>query len=159
MIYQIVGPGYSTMPTWLDEGLATNIELQPEPAYADALATATQSETLIPLEALCGPFGIDRARAILSYAESASIVRYLQDQEGPADIRQLLEAYRDGATCEGGIQRVFQKSLSELQFDWENNVLRANPFRIFFRDNQKYFFVLAIAGVIALLAFIPKRKT
>jgi hypothetical protein len=159
MIYQIVGPGYNTMPVWLDEGLAVSSEPQPNPQYADALSTAVKADALTPISALCAPFGIDPGRAILSYSESASLVRYIQDRSGPQGIQQLLAAYRDGATCEGGVQRVFQISLPELQNEWESNALRASSFVKLARQAAPYLLVFGpVALVFIALLFVPKRK-
>lgn len=159
MVYQIVGPGYNTMPVWLDEGLAVSSEPQPNPQYADALSTAVKADALTPIAALCAPFGLDPGRAILSYAESASLVRYLQDRSGPQGIQQLLAAYRDGATCEGGVQRVFQLSLPELQTEWESNALRASAYTKLARQAAPYLLVFGpVALVFIALLFVPRRK-
>jgi len=159
MVYQIVGPGYGTMPVWLDEGLAINAEPQPSPLYADALNTAVQSDSLESLQVLCTSFGVDPNRAILAYAESASLVRYLQDRFGPQAIQQLLTAYRDGASCEGGIRRVLALSLPELQADWENDVLRASPIIKFLRQMLPYLLIFGpVLLVVTALLFVPKRK-
>jgi hypothetical protein len=158
MVYQVVGPNYRRMPVWLDEGLATHAELQPRPQYAEALITAVGTETLIPLQSLCGTFGIETSRAILSYAESGSIVRYIQDRWGPATMRQLLAAYSQGASCEGGVQRSLNLSLAQLQADWESDVLRTNPLRAFLRAYFPYLLIFGpIALIIAALLFVPKR--
>jgi Peptidase MA superfamily len=159
MVYQIVGPGYNTMPVWLDEGLAVSSEPQPNPQYADALNTAVKTDALTPIAALCAPFGIDPGRAILAYAESASLVRYLQDRVGPQGIQQLLAAYRDGATCEGGVQRVLQISLPELQSEWEGDALRASPFLKIVRQALPYLLVFGpVLLVLVALLFVPRRK-
>ena len=160
IVYQIVGPGYGTMPVWLDEGLAINAEPQPNPLYAEALTAALQSDSLEQIQILCTSFGIDPGRAFLAYAESASLVRYLQDRSGPQVIQQLLTAYREGASCEGGLRRVLDLSLPELQADWENDVLRASPFTKLFRQTLPYLIIVGpVLLVVMALMFIPKRKT
>ncbi len=157
MVYQIVGPGYNRMPVWLDEGLAMNDELRPDPAYADILAQATKSEALLPLETLCGSFS--DAQYMLSYAQSASVVRYIRDHWGPGAIRDLLAAYRDSASCQGGVQRVLNVSLAELQAGWESEVLRASPSTNFLRSIVPYLLVFGpVAIILAALLFVPKRK-
>jgi len=148
------------MPVWLDEGLATAAELEPRSDYADTLDKAVKAEALIPITSLCAPFSPDPSRAILSYAESASLVRYVQDAWGPAKISQLLLKYRDGATCEGGVQNVLEVSLAELQTQWEGDALRANPLVRFWRLMEPYGVVYGIV-ILSLFAlpFILRRKT
>ncbi|MBM4422412.1 MAG: hypothetical protein FJ030_03340 [Chloroflexi bacterium] len=160
LIYQIVQAGYDRMPVWLDEGIAVNSEPRPNAIFGDALTRAVETEAIIPLESLCGAFSIDSSRAILSYAESASLVRYIRDRWGPGAIRDLLTAYREGATCEGGLQRVLKVSFVELQTGWESDVLRASPLAAFLREAMPYVFVFGpVAVILAALLFAPKRKT
>lgn len=160
MVYQIVGPGYGTMPVWLDEGLAINAEPQPSPIYADSLNTAIQADSLESIQIMCTSFGIDPNRAILAYAESASLVRYLQDRFGPQTLQELLAAYREGASCEGGVQRVLNLSLPELQADWENDTLRASPLTKLLKQTLPYLIIFGpVLLVVMALMFIPKRKT
>ncbi len=159
MVYQAVGAGYDRMPVWLDEGLAVNAELEPNADFAIALADAAKNESVLSLESLCASFGVDPAQALLSYAESASVVRYVLDQWGPGGVGDLLAAYRDGATCEGGVQRALNVTLVQLQADWQNDVLEASPLYKFLRDLRPALLVFCpTAIIIALLIFVPKRK-
>ncbi|MEK7277458.1 MAG: peptidase MA family metallohydrolase [Chloroflexota bacterium] len=165
MVYQAVGAGYDRMPVWLDEGLAVNAELEPNADFAIALADAAKKagaiheSPLLSLESLCASFGVDPAQALLSYAESASVVRYVLDRWGPDGVGDLLAAYRDGATCEGGVQRALNVTLAQLQADWQNDVLDASPVYKFLRDLTPALLVFCpTAIIIALLIFVPKRK-
>lgn len=157
MIYQATRAGYDRMPVWLDEGLAVNSELQPRPDFAAALSDAVKNNSLIPISSLCGSFGSERAH--LSYAESASLVRYILDRWGSAKMKSLLSAYRDGATCEGGVQRELNVSLLELQTDWQRDVLNSNPTTNFLRNAVPWLVIFVpVALIIALFIFVPKQK-
>ena len=159
MVYQAVGAGYDRMPVWLDEGLAVNAELEPNADFAIALSDAAKKESVLSLESLCASFGVDPAQALLSYAESASVVRYVLDRWGPGAMGDLLAAYRDGATCEGGVQRALNVTLAQLQADWQNDVLEASPVYKFLRDLTPALLVFCpTAIIIALLIFVPKKK-
>ncbi|MBI5080235.1 MAG: hypothetical protein HZB17_02875 [Chloroflexi bacterium] len=158
MIYQATRSGYDRMPVWLDEGLAVNSELQPRPDFAAALSEAVKNNSLIPIASLCGSFGNERAH--LSYAESASLVRYILDRRGGAvKIKGLLNAYRDGATCEGGVQQELKVSLIDLQTDWQREVLNSNPLLDFWRNAVPGLVIFVpVALIIALFIFVPKQK-
>ncbi|MBI3243307.1 MAG: hypothetical protein HYZ49_13535 [Chloroflexi bacterium] len=159
MIYQVVGPGYDNMPRWLDEGLAANNELQPRSDLALALDAAARTDSLITLRVLCAPFAVDQDKALLSYAQSRSMSRYILDRWGPGEMNDLLLAYRDGASCEGGVQRVLNVSLAELQADWQNDVLEASPVTKFLRDTLPALAVFGLPAIaIAALIFAPRRK-
>jgi hypothetical protein len=72
----------------------------------------------MPLESLCAAFPDDKSGAVQAYAQSASVVRYLQNRYGNQRLRDLLMSYGDGADCNGGVQRVLGLSLSELEARW-----------------------------------------
>jgi hypothetical protein len=106
------------VPAWLDEGLATANEAQPEPGLAVALESALKDGRLLPLESLCAPFSADVDRARLAYAQSGSVVQYIRDRYGAQGIRNLLAVYRENATCAAGVERALGLSLEALESDW-----------------------------------------
>ena len=118
MVFIATTPGYRSVPAWLDEGLATLNEEEPDPTQAVALQDALAANRLIPLETLCGPFSTDATTALLSYAESRSIVQQIIDAYGSAGLQALLAAYRDGATCEGGVKRGLSVTLAGVESKW-----------------------------------------
>ncbi|HNT75597.1 MAG TPA: peptidase MA family metallohydrolase [Anaerolineae bacterium] len=119
ILYDLVGPqGYETLPVWLNEGLVSHFEQYPDAAYALALEKATQSATLIPFEKLCYPFSADREQAILSYAQSQSMVSYIQQTYGWSKVRTLVQAYADGLGCNVGVQRVLDTDMTTLDREW-----------------------------------------
>ena len=73
---------------------------------------------LFSLETLCASPPADQSDALLFYAQSASLVHYLQNHYGNQLIRQLVAAYGDGADCNGGVERVLGVTLAELEVEW-----------------------------------------
>jgi hypothetical protein len=118
VVYQAAGGKGNQVPVWLHEGLAVRNEPRPDPTLAIALEEAMANGTLAPLESLCAAFPADEAGAIPAYAQSASVVRYLQNRFGNQRLKELLAAYGDGADCDGGVQRVLGLSLDELEAAW-----------------------------------------
>ncbi len=152
LIYQAVGQRAGAVPAWLEEGLATLYEQRPDPVYQTLLEQALATGAVIPLEALCvGPFGLDSREALLSYAESASVVRYLRDRYGSQVIRDLLAAYADGASCEGGVLRVLETDLRGLERAWRRYVGRQDGLTIFLDKNAPW---LVLWGM-SLLLVVP----
>lgn len=140
-------------PHWLVEGLAVGYEERPAPDYFQALSQALRGRRVIPLEALCQSWD----PAALRYGESASVVLYIRDEYGPEAITDLLAAYRDGASCQEGVQAVLGVTLEQLQTQWEaslqgeldlwtrvQNAFRYNPLVI-----SAVGFAIAIALVLA----------
>lgn len=117
-IEQSAGGDDNQVPFWLHEGLSSRNELQPDPTFAIALEQAVQEKSLFPLETLCAPPIADQSSALLFYAQSTSVVRYIQNLYGNETVQQLLRAYGDGADCNGGVERVLGISLDQLDNAW-----------------------------------------
>jgi hypothetical protein len=119
LLYQRMSVAYANLPPWLNEGLATLAEGDPDPGYRLALEDAARVGDFLPLTSLCAPFPASSTAARLAYAESASIVQYLQDVYGIGAISALLDAYQEGSTtCSGGILRVLGRSPDQLEAEW-----------------------------------------
>ncbi|MFQ5616911.1 MAG: peptidase MA family metallohydrolase [Anaerolineales bacterium] len=127
MLYQAAGEGFWNLPTWLNEGFASMMELNPNPDYHFLLATGFENDVLLPLSVLCAPFPRDASGAVLSYAESTAFVRYLEQTYGPAGVRALVREYGGGAGCENGpLAAPFNKTLARLERDWRGAAFSEN---------------------------------
>ncbi len=150
LVYHLMGPnGYSYVPAWLNEGLATANEAHPDPHLDSLLERARNEGRLIPLRNLCPPFSTDPAEALLAYAESGSLVRYIRRQYGDSGIRSLLLAYADGADCEAGVQRAFHVTLDQLERAWRADLSGVGKWMVWMTDNAPG---LALWGLSLLLA-------
>jgi hypothetical protein len=123
LVYQAVTQaGYRYVPEWLDEGLATANEQLPLPEHALVLEEARTQGQLIPLEDLCVPFSPDPHTAFLSYAQSGSVLKFIRKQYGAPGVRALLQAYADGDSCTGGVQRALNISFGDLEAAWRDSL-------------------------------------
>ena len=123
LVYQLVtSEGYRYVPAWLDEGLATANEPWPTPEYELVLEEARGTGRLLAVEELCYPFSPDPRTAMLSYAQSASLVRFIRQQYGADGIRRLLSAYANGASCTSGVQEALGVQFDRLENDWRNSL-------------------------------------
>ena len=118
MTFVATTPNYDAAPRWLDEGLATLNEGDPNSTQALAVQDAAAKNKLIPIENLCGTFPTDASAALLAYGQSRSVVQQIINEYGSAGVQALLAAYRDGATCEGGVERALNTSLTGLEVKW-----------------------------------------
>ncbi len=126
MLFQKLGPGYTNLPTWLNEGLASMSELSPNPDYIMLLQGAHENQALLSIASLCNPFPRDASSAYLAYAESTSFTRFLHQKYGTSGLEQLITAYADGLSCERGVQTAFGSSLSQLEVEWRQEVFQEN---------------------------------
>jgi hypothetical protein len=106
-------------PRWLDEGLAINYQEVQEERFRRVLNLAMDEGRLIPLPALRSSFPSDPDLAILSYAQSESIVEFLIDEYGYESIAALLVVYRDGVSHGQAVERTLGRSLDELDAEWK----------------------------------------
>jgi tRNA(His) 5'-end guanylyltransferase len=82
LLYQATGVAYNTLPTWFNEGLATALEAAPNPGYETLLETAVASQSTIPFADLCHSFPAAPEGALLAYAESVSLIQFIQANYG-----------------------------------------------------------------------------
>jgi hypothetical protein len=122
MVYLATFPRYDAVPAWLDEGLATLNEAEPNPAQAVALQTALAAGRVPSLEAQCGTLPADATEALAAYAQSRGVVQQIVDVYGSTGIQALLAAYRDGASCAGGVERALNTTLTGLELQWSTSL-------------------------------------
>jgi len=122
LLFERMGEGYAKLPAWMNEGLATTIELSPDPRYRAALEDAIANRQWLDLEGLCAAVPSSGAEALLAYAQSASLIGYLRDVYGSGSIVALLDAYQEGASCTGGLERVLRRSPRVLLQEWADYV-------------------------------------
>ena len=125
-LYQHSKEGYTNLPVWLTEGLASLAELYPNPDYDVVLNFSKENNDLMPMSALCKGFPRDASRAFLAYAQAASFTRYLYDSYGQPGIKKLIDTYTTGVDCEHGVQIALDKSLTQLERQWRSQVLSEN---------------------------------
>jgi len=150
-IYRSTGPeGYTYVPAWLNEGLAMASQLRPNANLDVLLAQARAEGRLIPLLDLCAPFPSDPETALLSYAQSASLVRYIRDWYGSAAIRALLDAYGDGLSCEAGIHHALDTSPERLELGWRAHLMGLSRWSIWLGDNAPWLLLWGLSLILTL---------
>lgn len=149
MLSHTSGDAYAKLPAWFVEGLASITELYPNPDYAVLLESAYQNNTLIPIAALCNVFPRDASSALLAYAESASLTRYIYEQYGTPGLEELRKQYATGVSCERGSETALGIALNRLDFQWRQETFADNNLANLVRDSGAWVMLL-----IALL-FTP----
>lgn len=126
MLYQMVGPAYTNLPTWFNEGLASAAELYPNPDYQILLNNAHEKGSLLSFASLCNAFPRDASSALLAYSQSASFVRYLYHTYGTSGLNDMVTTYANGLDCERGIVSSTGKTLEQLERQWRQEVFAEN---------------------------------
>jgi tetratricopeptide (TPR) repeat protein len=108
------------IPTWLNEGIALNLEGTDPDRWDYILSSWIQQEqNLIPLIDLHSSFmNFSNNMAALAYAESHSATRYLIDRYGMYPIKELLLNLASEPNFEIAFQNQFLLSYSEFERQW-----------------------------------------
>ncbi len=159
LLYQSNPAGYTNLPIWLNEGLASNAELDPNPDYRILLEDAAKKNNLIPLPALCSFFPREAYSALLSYAEADSFVKYLHDSYGVQRLQALVTAYANGLDCNRGAKQALGTGLVQLQLNWERDELSQNvALKAFLNMLPWIILLLAVLAAPLILALLRLRS-
>lgn len=118
-LYQASYHPLSSVPAWLNEGLAQYNEFNPQ---ADDRLRTTQEKILdgelLPLWSLSASFGYDEEKFRFAYDEAYSAVTYLVDTYGEEGMIRLLAGYREGQSDDEAFGNAFGRTLDEFELDW-----------------------------------------
>jgi len=106
------------LPTWLDEGLAMVAEANTESIFKQALQNAIKSKRIISLRSLSSPFSARTDKALLSYAESQSVVEYLINNFGNDKMMDLLKLFKAGSTTDDALNKIYGFDQDGLESKW-----------------------------------------
>lgn len=124
VISQMTANPYSGLPVWLNEGLAMYSQGLLEPQYSSLLKDAVIGNKLISVRSLASPFSATTEKSLLSYAESYTLVEFLITQYGSDKMLQLLQTFREGATYDGALQKIYGFDMDGLNEIWKAWITR-----------------------------------
>lgn len=158
-LYRATGTGYESTPLWFDEGLASSFESAPNPNYATRLDEATAAGETLAFADLCYAFPSADEQALLAYAQSVSLVRFIQSEYGNQALQQMIQELADGADCHSVSERALGISLASLNQDWLDQEAPQSPMMRLWRNGRGWLAIIA-AGflLVGLLAGLPKGK-
>jgi hypothetical protein len=120
VLYQATRNPYNTPPAWLEEGIAVYNQEAHDPAEEEALKYAAETNRLPPLRALSGSFGADEETALLSYAQSGSVVEFILDDAryGSTRLARTVAEFKGGVTYDEALRAGLGVSVDELDEQW-----------------------------------------
>ena len=122
MLEQITQPPFGDIPRWLHEGLAMHSEGGMSSEERSALEQAIRDNTLISLRVLNSPFPDQRSRAVLSYAESNSLVEFIIHDYGTDKLGQLISVFAQGAHYDDAMMQVFGVDMDGMEDLWRASI-------------------------------------
>jgi len=152
IVHQVTFSPYGQLPIWLDEGLAMYNEGELEPQYHTRLEKAVQEDELISVRSLCSPFSAQREKALLSYAQSYSLVEYLLRSYGQYRMLDLLTLLKEGATYDEALTEAYGFDIDGLDANWHatltSQTVVANEAR------QSHPALIAVSAALATLLIL-----
>ena len=115
---------FGGLPTWLDEGLAVYAEGGLPDFQRTALEEAITNDEIISLRSLNSSFPAGHSAAVLSYAQSYSLVEYLIDTHGWPKMQELLAVFAQGSNDEKALQQVYGWDYDDLEEAWRQSLGR-----------------------------------
>ncbi len=113
---------FGDLPRWLNEGLAMYAEGPMESQYKTSLDRAVSQGKLLSLKTISSNFPADSNAATLSYAESYSVLKYLIDTYGRDKMAALLNVFKEGATYDGALKKVYGMDTDGLDTAWQGSL-------------------------------------
>jgi hypothetical protein len=110
---------WNSPPAWLDEGLAVYNQETEDERLPDVLDDAVDEGRLIPIRALNSSFPLDPDQALLSYAESMSVVTYIAGELGQQQLAALIAIFREGVSYDDAVERALGMTIDELDARWK----------------------------------------
>lgn len=159
LLYRATGPGYENVPRWFEEGLATLMQATQPPDQEQLVREAIATQEAVPLSDLCRTFPASETHTGLAYAQSASVVGYIQSEYGNHALTEMIRAYSDGADCDSGVSRVLDISLAELETDWRDARRPLSPLETLWQRAGLWIALLGGGFVLMTLLLLPVRKS
>jgi hypothetical protein len=122
IVGNVVSHCYSSLPTWLSEGLAVYAEGELDPGSKEALQKAIDEDELYPIRSLSDGFTEDSDGAYLSYAQSFSVVEYLIHTYGQEEMLELLAAFQLGYQTDHALLSIYGLDQEALEAEWRSAV-------------------------------------
>ena len=147
------------VPMWLAEGLATSVQytFAPDPDAQDLVQETARQPGTISLQDMCATFPGNPADARLAYAKSASVIDFIRDRYGRQGLRDLVAAYVDGASCEGGVYRVLGTTLDGLEAKWQASLAPQGALASFWEHSGAYLILILVIALPLLVFILPSR--
>lgn len=122
VLYQATKNPFAYLSNWLDEGLASSVQLTGTDGFDNQVELAYQNGTLPSLQSLIAEWPADREQAAISYASAYSVVQYLIATYGEDALSALLDGYTAGLSHDEALIAAIGLSTVELDQEWRDSL-------------------------------------
>ena len=110
------------IPTWLNEGLAVYNEGPLDESMKAQFDIALRDDTFFPVRSLSGNFSEIPEKALLSYAQSHSVVKFMLETYGQEKMSQLLQALSDAEPVDDALVQIYGVDTDGLDAAWRESL-------------------------------------
>ncbi len=142
------------IPRWLNEGLSVYYSGEKGFASSSLVSKALISKSVIPLSDIDRVLRFHLEKAQLAYQESYLAVRYLFNEYGEAEVREILNLVGNGLNLNDAFIRVIDTDLWEFETEWLEHIKKKYRWQ-FLMDFDTYLWILM--GLLFLLGFALMR--
>lgn len=122
VVHQATENPYGDLPRWLDEGLAMKSEGDLELPFLLALEEAIRQDKLISVQSISSNFPADPDMATLAYAESYSLVDFIQKEMGNEKMTRLINIFSEGAGYDDALKEALGVDTNGLEDAWRAQI-------------------------------------
>lgn len=127
LTYQMTSNPYAGIPTWLDEGLSMYAEGDLPIDFKSSLAKAISEDSLISVQTISSNFPTNVEEAMLSYAESYSVVEFLIDRYSKEKMLHLLSIFKQGSSYDDALLGAYGFDTAGLEDLWRLSLGLESP--------------------------------
>ena len=110
------------IPTWLNEGLAVYNEGPLDQSMQAQFDIALRDDTFFPVRTLGGNFSEIPEKALLSYAQSYSVVKFMIETYGQEKMSELLGALSSAEPVDTALQDIYGFDIDGLDAAWRESL-------------------------------------
>lgn len=136
------------IPRWFHEGYAEWASGGWGPGDGWRLRVAMAMGATPPLDSLVLDWPRDQAQAELAYLFSATAVEYLVSESGERGLRLFLEAWQEGSSFPGALQRVYGVTPGQFEEDWKKYVKKRYGWLFVLSHSAIFWLTLALALLV-----------
>lgn len=122
VVHQMTLNPYIDLPTWLNEGLAMYNEGALEDSFVGTIKRALAVNSLISVRSLASPFSANTNDALLSYAQSYSLIEFLVTTYGQSKMLELLSTFKEGSNYDKALIQAYNFDMDGLDTLWRDYV-------------------------------------
>jgi hypothetical protein len=121
MVTHVAGDGpFTSLPSWLDEGVAVYAQSSPGFGYTSGVDFAVATDNTLSLRSMQAPSNRPNEVNIF-YGQSFSTVEFLIDEYGREQLAELFRVHFDGSRIDGALMQVYGFDQNGLYNAWRES--------------------------------------